>query len=898
MRHFAKLGPLLALWLLCVAAVAGVTARGQHDERDRLFERFASRADTGASFVGAYVDDIFNKEQRLADRVSATASSPADLSPADFSSDAKLLGFPAAVLLDQRGRVVELAPAAPAMVGTEIASRYPHLAAAMAGRRTVSGVVPSAAKGTPIVAFALPLSQGPYRVLSLGFSLADGPLQTFLERQPILGAGGYIIDGSGKIIASAVRGRSKAVPADDVARALRRPTLVDERLLAAASIPGTSWNYVLDAPVDGVLAPVAGNGRHQWILLATLATLGLVGLLFAQRAMGARARARREQQESDDRLRSTVQNAPIGMTMVALDGGFVEPNARLCSMLGRTAEELTKMTFQEVTHPDDLASDLEFTAQLTSGRSDSYEMEKRYLRSDDSLLWGRLAVSVVRDDQGAPLYFVNQIQDVTAFRQARAELEHRAHYDSLTDLGNRSLLMDRLNRALSESRGLADVGVGFCDIDHFKQINDTHGHHAGDEVLREVARRLRAAVRVEDTVARMGGDEFILLLTDLGSLAEAEQVLERANQAVAQPIEVDGETLLVGLSRGLALGGRGDQADTLLRDADAALYAAKKAGRGGCVVYHPHLRDTSLCKSEKTEPSLTVNSPRIASENQDPVMRALLAALADDAIGIAYQPIFDLSENRIVGAEALLRLSDQAGTDFPAEQVVSAAEESGLIIDLGLRVIKQAALQSASWRAEHGLLLPVTVNVSAAQLELPGFSDDVLRAVAAAGLPAEALVIELTESVLLRKGSGGMEQLNDLRDLGIELAIDDFGTGYASLALLHHLPATTLKIDRSFVAGIPDDPRALAIVEGVIKLARNLRMTCIAEGIETENQRAYLAERGVLGQGFLLGRPGDRCAIDRLLSENRNGSGNQSENGSRAGLLRVMAESFPRRHHS
>lgn len=226
----------------------------------------------------------------------------------------------------------------------------------------------------------------------------------------------------------------------------------------------------------------------------------------------------------------------------------------LCRMLDYSPEDLEQMTFEQVTHPDDLDLDLAFVSQLVSGEIETYGLEKRCVRRDGTLLWGRLAVSVVRDDDGAPLYFVTQIEDVTEFRAAQAELEYRALCDPLTGLANRSLSMDRLTSVLTDSRRPGSVSVAFCDVDHFKHINDTHGHHVGDEVLKEVARRLRGAVRSGDTVARMGGDEFIVLLTDLGALSEAEQVMERAIASLAQPIEIEGEQLQVGLSSGLRSG--------------------------------------------------------------------------------------------------------------------------------------------------------------------------------------------------------------------------------------------------------------------------------------------------------------------------------------------------------
>lgn len=861
MRFFRTYVLVVVLWLVCTAAVAGLTARGHAVERERLYERFQNRSDTGASFVGAYVSDIFATEQRLADRMA-----PDSWSPKDFEASIQFLGFPAGVLLDRRGRAVALAPDAPDMRGVQLAKPYPHLATALAGRPAVSDVVVSAVDKEPIVAFALPLTDNRFGVLSGGFSLGNGPLRTFLQRQPIAGSRGYVLDSKGVTIVAAGRGATD-VPRTQLTDALREPTVTDGRLMAATPIPGTRWTYLLDAPIDAVMDPVAGNNRSQWGQLATLAALSLIGLVLARRATAARTQARLEKADADQRLRLTVQNAPIGMTTVALDHTFVEPNERLCRMLGYSADELVTMTFEQVTHADDVELDRDFVERLTAGKINSYELEKRYVRSDGTLLWGRLAVSVVRDDSGRPQYFVSQVEDVTEFRAAQSELVHRALHDPLTGLANRGLLMDRLEDTLDARSSKVDVGIGFCDVDHFKRINDTHGHHAGDEVLKEVACRLRSAVRTDDTVARMGGDEFVILLSDVASLNEAEQVIERAIQSVRQPITVGDETFLVGLSVGLAVGRPGTSPDALLGEADTALYAAKDGGRGRCVVYEPGLR-TSPDQGAPGQSGVAhaVAVGRATPERQTRMELIIRDALDQDTIGLAYQPVFDLTTGALVGTEALLRLDDGAGRAVPPKHLIPAAESSGQIVDLGRRVLQTAALQAATWRRDHGMLLPIAVNVSAAQLGLAGFPQDVLAAVRGAGVPAHALMIELTESVLLQSGSTGMAQLRSLREAGIELAIDDFGTGYASLSLLHELPAATLKIDQSFVAGIPDDPRATAIVAGVIALAKNFDMSCIAEGIENESQRSYLAARGVLGQGFLLGIPDDAATIGQLIA--------------------------------
>ena len=435
--------------------------------------------------------------------------------------------------------------------------------------------------GDPVVAFALPLmTSDRVTVLSAEFNLAEGPLVSFLARQPIAGTHGALLDSSGKVIASSGETALTQTMFGQLKRSEQDPIVAGDRVVAAQPVQGTEWTYVVDAPRAAVVAPGSANDLGEWALLAVAAMVSLAGLLIAQRARADRSKARLEKEQVDQRLRNTVENAPVGMTLVDLSHRFVEPNKRLCQMLGYSADELTKLTFQDVTHADDVSLDMALLDQLVAGEIDSYELEKRYVQRDGSLLWGRLAVSVLRDETGGLAYFVSQIEDVTEVRKARTDLQHRALYDPLTGLANRSLLMDRLTVALGNDRHQVNVGVGFCDLDHFKSINDTHGHQVGDEVLTEVARRLQEAVRAEDTVARLGGDEFVIILHDVTSPEEATAVLDRASRSIREPIVLGGLTLRTSLSVGLAIAAYGDDPDVLLRDADAAMYAAKKSECG------------------------------------------------------------------------------------------------------------------------------------------------------------------------------------------------------------------------------------------------------------------------------------------------------------------------------
>jgi diguanylate cyclase (GGDEF)-like protein/PAS domain S-box-containing protein len=501
-------------------------------------------------------------------------------------------------------------------------------------------------------------------------------------------------------------------------------------------------------------------------------------------------------------------------------------------MLGYPVDELELKTFVDVTHPEDLDLDLALLKQLLDGEIVTYDLAKRYLRSDGTVLWGRLTVSVVRDKSGQPHYFVSQIEDVTNMRAAQAQLEHRALYDPLTGLANRGLLVDRLTSALDDTRKTVTLAVGFVDLDHFKQINDTHGHHAGDAVLKAVAHRLRNSVRAGDTVARMGGDEFIILLTDVESLEAATMVMDRARRAVEQPIEVDGNSLTVSVSGGLVYANPGDSPETLLRNSDAALYAAKDAGRGRIEIYNSALGSH-------------VASQRTLEDD-------LLTAIQRDQFELHYQPIVDLADGRTVAFEALVRWRHPIHGLLMPGDFIHLAEESYRIIDLGALVVQHACRfladhPDAAWK--------VFVNVSPRQLgrDLSGVID---RELVSSGVPATRLGIEITENGVLNATGSSLAEMTQLRELGIDILVDDFGTGYSALSSLMTTPITGIKLDRSFTARLGQDGTADGIASSMASLIRRLSLHGVAEGIETVEQVELALNHGwQYGQGYHLARP-------------------------------------------
>ena len=430
------------------------------------------------------------------------------------------------------------------------------------------------------------------------------------------------------------------------------------------------------------------------------------------------------------------------------------------------------------------------------------------------------------------------------------ELEYRALHDPLTDLPNRTLVLDRAEQILARGRR-QDVPVTalFVDIDGFKQINDRHGHHAGDEVLRQVGARLKTVLRENDTVGRLGGDEFVMLIDSLGLDAAPELVAERILDVLRQPIrlsESSREPLLVTASIGIATG-RPASAEDLMQDADLALYKAKALGKDGYVKFETAMQ--------------TAAQDRIHLEMD------LGNALDAKQFFLVYQPMLDLEHERVVGVEALLRWRHRSGEVIPPDAFIPIAEDSGLIVPIGRWVLDQACLQGAAWHAQ-GHDLNISVNVSARQLERPEFVDEVRAALADSGLHPATLTLEITETVLMRKPESTAQLLAELKRLGVRIAVDDFGTGYSSLAYLRQFPVDSLKIDRTFITGLALSSEAHALTHTLIQLGKALGLQTLAEGVEQHSQVRALQREGCdLAQGFLFARPLAPDALERFLAE-------------------------------
>jgi len=458
-------------------------------------------------------------------------------------------------------------------------------------------------------------------------------------------------------------------------------------------------------------------------------------------------------------------------------------------------------------------------------------------RRDGEVFPEWLTISAVEDSDGRVSHYVGVFRDITSAKRSQEALDFLAHHDSLTELPNRLLCKSRLEHALQRARRKdAQLAVLFVDLDRFKSVNDSLGHPVGDELLRTVARYMAGRLRGDDTLARMGGDEFVILLEHEVSAHGIAAVARKIIDLFAMPVRVDHHELFITASVGISLyPADGEDADTLLRNADLAMYQAKAQGRNNFQFYAPTL-------------TLAANE-RLQLDN------ALRRALDQGELRLAYQPQVDMSTGELVGVEALARWNHAEMGAVPPDRFIPVAEEIGLIAKLGQWALHEACCQVATWRRE-GLQVPhVAVNLSMRQLEDESLVSMVAEVLALNGLRPESLELELTESAIMRQTDQALAAMEGLRQLGVRLSVDDFGTGYSSLSYLKQLPLHRLKIDRSFVHDLTKDANDEAIARAIIRLGQSLGLEVVAEGVETEDRCSWLLREGCrIGQGYFYGR--------------------------------------------
>jgi diguanylate cyclase (GGDEF)-like protein/PAS domain S-box-containing protein len=466
-------------------------------------------------------------------------------------------------------------------------------------------------------------------------------------------------------------------------------------------------------------------------------------------------------------------------------------------------------------------------------------------------LHAEVYIAPVKDVDGVTTHYVMNQYDVTMAKRYEAELESQARFDTLTGLANRSLLVDRIEGALNYSGGRASVWVAALDLDHFKFVNDTLGHEAGDRLLKAAGARIAGAVERSDTVARTGGDEFVLVLPGRDNEAEASSTVRAVLAALAHPLMLDGHELVLTGSAGVAgFPSDGNDAATLIQHAEVAMYRAKETGRNTVQFYTPSMNARAR--------------DRMALEV------ALRSALSHNEFELYYQPQVDLLTGSVVGVEALIRWRHPSMGMVRPDRFINLAEETGLIVPIGAWVLRTACRQHSDWQHAGYGPLRVGVNLSARQFAEPGLVREIARVLEETGMPANSLEIEITESLVMEDVEGAIRTMRELKRMGVKLSIDDFGTGYSSLSYLRRFPVDVLKIDRSFVRDIAFSEDDAAMVSAIIELARGLRMRVIAEGVETEAQLDYLKRRGCDEvQGHVYGKAEPGATVSALLRNGR-----------------------------
>ncbi|MEW6058694.1 MAG: EAL domain-containing protein [Actinomycetota bacterium] len=570
-----------------------------------------------------------------------------------------------------------------------------------------------------------------------------------------------------------------------------------------------------------------------------------------------------ELREANARYRALVEQIPAIIYIDAVDDDLttshVSPQIERLLGTAPTGIVADPRLWYERLHAED--KERVVSTYLQGRRSgEPFALEYRLITFDGSMMWFRDSAVVVQSEDGSPAFVHGLMLDITEQKRAEEQVAFIAYHDALTELPNRAMFEELLELALARARRHdTAVAVITMDLDDFKLVNDSLGHEVGDELLRQLAWRLREATRETDLVARQGGDEFLLLLADLdhgstpfpedtsGAMLVAESVVTRIQEALQQPFELQGTEVYVTASIGVSLFPQdAEDATALLRNADAAMYQSKKTAPGGYVV---HVKQDSDALGRL---SLTTRL-RKAVEHRHWVLH--------------YQPVVDLASGQMVGVEALLRWADPNGGLVPPGEFIPLAEEMGLIEVIGDWVMEELARQDAEWRGEGLNIQDISFNLSPRQLWQPDVSDRIVSRFDAQGVDPTRVVVEITESAAMTDPDRTQRILWDLHARGLRLAIDDFGTGYSSLSRLKHMPVDILKVDRSFVRDVASDPQAGSMVRAIIQLADGLGMLPLAEGIETEEEWRFLVgNKCPLGQGYHFSRP---VPAEEILTHHR-----------------------------
>jgi diguanylate cyclase (GGDEF)-like protein/PAS domain S-box-containing protein len=593
---------------------------------------------------------------------------------------------------------------------------------------------------------------------------------------------------------------------------------------------------------DGTLTEVLYNASVHRDTCGTV--LGVFAAARDVTALQQAAQNVRSLAAAEDMVRTLMASATIGIGLTDLDGAFRVVNRSLCDLLGYDEAWFLAHTLEDIV-PSARSKDLSRGAHVLAGRVDQSVVTLRLIRADTATVWVRRVTVLILDGNGEPRMLMVQVEDITAEHDAQEALSYQAFHDPLTGLHNRAWILDVLAVDLrAAKRQGSSVGALFVDLDHFKVVNDSLGHGAGDEVLAAVSHRIVSALRPGDRVGRFGGDEFVIVLQDVHDIVEVERCADRVSNAIAVDLQVLGHRIVPTASIGIAVSTPASTPDSLLRDTDSALFRAKTAGRARWQFFDDAMHDQAVA--------------RLTVEDQ------LRDAIRRREFVVYYQPIVALADDRVVGHEALVRWEHPTRGMLGPNEFLDIAEDTGLVTAMGAQVMDQAL---ASLAECPDLVGTMSVNVSAVQLAAPDWLGSVRAALARHRVDPTRFVIEVTETAVLSLVDSARRSLTSLRGLGVGIHVDDFGTGYSSISVLRDLPVTGVKLDLRFVHDLTSgDSQDNALAQGLIGLVKGLHMTGIAEGIETRAQAEILRAQGwQCGQGYYFGSPDAMPPASRLI---------------------------------
>jgi len=598
------------------------------------------------------------------------------------------------------------------------------------------------------------------------------------------------------------------------------------------------YNILNDAEIGELLAQIAA---------ASLALFAITGLYLNQaknekikltKLTAEKDKAELQLHEQHNQFEAVFLHTNNGIAIVDLDGKFLRINKAFCELLGYTLEDLLDLNLYYLIHPGDLATLQLHIQQLIDKKLQIFQTEQQCFKKNGETAWMMSTYSLIRNSEDKPHHFLMQAQDITLQKKAEERLKHMAYHDPLTGLANRNKLEQFINHILASARRhQMGFALLFLDLDHFKNVNDTIGHEAGDLLLQIVAERLRGTIRSTDMVARLGGDEFVLLVTDVVKTESVALIAQKILESMLKVIIIKGQEIYITTSIGISFYPYdGQNMQTLMKNADLALYRAKDHGRNNYQFY-------TLEMTSKAQEKLALQN-------------AIGHALVKNEFILHYQPKMDIKTRRITGIEAFLRWKNKDYGMITPDEIIELAEETGLIIQVSDWILQTACQQLKAWHDMGMTTLTMAINCSPRIFKQAKFVDDMLTVLNKIGLAPNTLEVEVTEAIIMRDPENLLRVLYALKDLGVQIAIDDFGTGYWSLSNLRRLSVDKIKIDKSFIKQCTVDETSASITSAIIAMVNKLGIISIAEGVETRAQYEFLAKENCTEiQGYYITQP-------------------------------------------